>query len=466
MGDFEREACRRLPLAESALRLLDHVTNDEALDAIFAEHRGASYERLITFPLFVHLIADALLEHCGSGQRSFTRAKESGSLEASTRAMYDKLAGVPLGLSRGFLTATTRQLHAAFPPATVTAVPRSLQGLTVLALDGKKLKAVAKRLKALRKARGQVLGGKLLVALDLRTGLAVALNADADGEVSDAPLVPGLLAQVRAVTSGPRLWVSDRQFCDLNQPALQGQNGDHWLIRYNAKVRFEADPGRPARAGTDARGRAYREEWGWLGGARNRRRQYARRITLARPGDEAVILVTSLLDADTFPAADLLAVYLQRWGIERMFQRVTEVFNLRSLIGGTPQATVFQAAFSFLLYNVIMVLRAYLSVERTLPAEAISAENLFEDVKRQVIAWQEVIGPAQTQAVLGSRLTAAQLRRRLTSLLRPVWSERWRKAPAKATAVKHPDKEYLEGGHTSVFRLLQEARKVDAHSRK
>jgi hypothetical protein len=45
-------------------------------------------------------------------------------------------------------------------------------------------------------------------------------------------------------------------------------------------------------------------------------RRYVRRITLERPGAEAVVLVTDLLDGAKYPAADLLAVYLCRWGID------------------------------------------------------------------------------------------------------------------------------------------------------
>ncbi len=56
-----------------------------------------------------------------------------------------------------------------------------------------------------------------------------------------------------------------------------------------------------------------------------------RRITLARPGEKDVILVTNLCDAQAVPAADLLEVYLNRWGIERMFQQITEVFGLAHL---------------------------------------------------------------------------------------------------------------------------------------
>jgi hypothetical protein len=461
MDDFEREACRRLPLAEASLRLLDYVTHDDLLASVFREHHGPAYEKKISFPLFVHLIADAVLEHDGSGHQSFTRAKEQGTLAASERAMYGKLARAPIDLSRGFLAETTRRLHDVFPPVRATVLPASLHAFRVVALDGKKLKHVAKRLKALRKVKGHVLGGKLVVALDMATGLAMAMDGDPDGEVSDAPLVPGVLAQVRAMTQGPCLYVSDRQFCDLTQPQVQGQNGDHWLIRYNAKVSFHPDSSRPQRLGEDAQGRAYTEEWGWLGKATDKRRQYVRRITLHRPGDEDVIVVTDLVDAEQIPAADLLEVYGHRWGIERMFQRVTEVFNLRTLIGGTPQATVFQAAFCFLLYNVVMVLRAYLAEARDQKPEAISSENLFDDVQRQLLAWQQVIGPQATFGLLGPTLATGPLRRRVKMLLKPVWSDRWLKAPPRKITPKHPDKkEYLKGGHTSVYRLLQKAREA------
>ena len=82
-----------------------------------------------------------------------------------------------------------------------------------------------------------------------------------------------------------------------------------------------------------------------------------RRLTVCRPGEATIILLTDLLDAPRYPAADLLAVYLTRWGIERVFPQITEVFALRRLIGSTPQASGFQAAFCLLLYHMVQVLR-------------------------------------------------------------------------------------------------------------
>ena len=70
--------------------------------------------------------------------------------------------------------------------------------MTARVLDGKAVQRVAKRLKLLRGVRGGVLGGKGLVALELNTGLAVALRADPDGESNEVRLVPERLPEVRA----------------------------------------------------------------------------------------------------------------------------------------------------------------------------------------------------------------------------------------------------------------------------
>lgn len=82
-------------------------------------------------------------------------------------------------------------------------------------LDGKVVKRVPHRLRPARQCKGGLLGGKGLVALHLRSGLALGLATDPDGEANDAKLVPDLLPQVRGRLEGSRLWLADRQFCDL-----------------------------------------------------------------------------------------------------------------------------------------------------------------------------------------------------------------------------------------------------------
>src|SRR5271166_495884 len=122
MDDFEREALRRLPLAEAALRLWAFITNESFLSSVFARHRGRSYEKVLSFPVMVNLIADALLRYRCSGRRSFSEAKEQGTLQASIVAAFAKLRRLPISLSMGFLADCTARLVALFPDD-LTTVP-------------------------------------------------------------------------------------------------------------------------------------------------------------------------------------------------------------------------------------------------------------------------------------------------------------------------------------------------------
>jgi hypothetical protein len=51
------------------------------------------------------------------------------------------------------------------------------------------------------------------------------MAADLDGEHNECRLVPQVVEQTRQVVSGPRLWVLDRQFCDLVQTARCSEGG-------------------------------------------------------------------------------------------------------------------------------------------------------------------------------------------------------------------------------------------------
>jgi Transposase DDE domain len=453
MHSFDREVCRRLPLADAVFRLLDFALDDDFLHGVFDRYRGRCYQDTLTFPCFVQLIADALLGQERSAHRHFQHAQDQGTLPTGVEAVYGKLRRIPLPLSQGLLAEATARLRQVFPDSH-DPLPASLDAFEVYAFDGKKIKHVAKRLKALWRLNGQVLGGKLLVVQHVTTGLAVALAADADGEADERPLVATALAQVRQQDGDkPRLWIGDRLFCDRHQlPSLQ-EGGDHYLVRHHARFHFHVDPTQSAQTGVDGRGVPYTQEWGWLGAADQPQRQKVRRITLHRNAAETLAVVTDLLDETTCPATDLLEAYLRRWGIEKLFQRVTEVFDLRHLIGTAPPATVFQAAFCFVLSNVIGVVRNYLAEAQGRVPETISTSLLFEDILEELTAWHKFLGPCQTLAWLEDGVeTAAQLMAYLRGRLAGVWNARWLKAATKkrSPAAK---REYLKGGHSSVYRI-------------
>jgi hypothetical protein len=454
------EILARMPLAEAVLLLWKWVTCEERLQRLWNAHRGRCYERIISFSLMVHLIADALLKYDGSGRRSFEKNIEVGELETSVEAAYKKLRHLPIPLSQAFLADCTRALREAFPEWAEWELPKSLRGLGVVVLDGKAIKRVAKRLKALRGIPGGLLGGRALVAMDWSTGLALAMHADPDGDANDVRFVAELVPVVREQVPGPRLWLADSAFCDLDQPGrFTAEDGDHFLVRYHPKVKFHRDTKTPQRKGRTAKGEIYIEQWGWLGSQRDKRRRYVRMITLICPGKKRdVVLVTDLLDADSYPAEDLLWLYSERWGIENMFQTVTEVFGLQGLIGGTPQACIFQFAFCLLLYNMIQVVRGYIAQGQNLEPDQISTEKLFDDIEQQLIAWNVMVEPEVTINYFDRVPHLRSLQARLRSLLGSTWSDTWVKSPKQERHGKTPRKRART--HNSVYRILRD------HSRK
>ena len=108
---FPRQVLNRLPLAEAALWLWSYVLNPDFLDGVFQRHRGRSFEDVLSFPVLLDLIADALLQYNGSARPALLRAQRDGTLPTKPRAVYTKLGRVPLELSLGLLEETTARLH-------------------------------------------------------------------------------------------------------------------------------------------------------------------------------------------------------------------------------------------------------------------------------------------------------------------------------------------------------------------
>ena len=155
-------------------------TQDSFLDELYQRHCGDCYEKTITFPHFLGLIQDALLNRDGSLAAALDRADEQGQLDASRVAYYGKLRRTPLGLSVAYLSQSAAVLRPLCRPSSKP-LPASLDRFHVRIFDGKKLKRVAKRLRPTRGSSGKLFGGKLLVSWDPRAELVDVMAADPDG---------------------------------------------------------------------------------------------------------------------------------------------------------------------------------------------------------------------------------------------------------------------------------------------
>jgi hypothetical protein len=314
-------------------------------------------------------------------------------------------------------------------------------------------------LKPLRNLRAGILGARASVALNLRTGTAFEMVGHLDGEAGEAALTEALLPKMAAAAAGkPWLVVLDRLYCNLRFPGRVLLAGGHFLIRYCSNTAFVADPKRPAQESRDAKGRRIVQEWGRLGKTAGSRALYVRRVTLYLAKDKELGVITDLLDEVAFPAEEMLTTYHKRWGIETVFQQITEVFSLKHLIGSSPQAVLFQLSLCLLLYNVLQVLRAHLAAHQKCEANKISNAKLFYDTKRQLISASELIKVADLLHLLGEAPAAVDLRDYLRENLGDAWSDRWWKAPSSGGGGHKKEKTRVLGNHTSTHRVLQHAK--------
>jgi len=134
-----------------------------------------------------------------------------------------------------------------------------------------------------------------------------------------------------------------------------------------------------------------------------------------------------------------------------VFQQVTETFGLQSLIGGTPEATIFQFSFCLLLYNVMQTIRGFVAKNQKRECESISIENLFYDTREELTTLSVLIRRGVI-CVDDIPPRQADVHRQLNDLLKHQWSDLWIKAKNKNRRphVPHSGKRT----HSSVFRLL------------
>jgi hypothetical protein len=139
-----------------------------------------------------------------------------------------------------------------------------------------------------------------------------------------------------------------------------------------------------------------------------------------------------------------------------MFQEVTETSSLKRLIGCTPRAVLFQFAFCLLMYNLTMVLKRHVADDGHVDTAIVSTRNLFYDLRRELLAWN-YLGldtPCEIPAA------AEAMRQRRAALLEGTWDPKvYTKASDQMPRTK-PKRKSLQGGHTSVQKLLDGRVKV------
>ena len=90
-------------------------------------------------------------------------------------------------------------------------------------------------------------------------------------------------------------------------------------------------------------------------GHRNRYESELRRIEVARPGEDSLVLLTNDLQG---PATQIAALYKQRWGIELFFKWIKQHLSIKSFLGESENAVRIQLLTALISYVLVALLNA------------------------------------------------------------------------------------------------------------
>ena len=88
-------------------------------------------------------------------------------------------------------------------------------------------------------------------------------------------------------------------------------------------------------------------------------------------------LLTNVLDPAKLPAQLALETYPFRWGIERLFFELKEVFRLNTFYAANVNAVAMQVYAAALVHTAFRIAQAGIAKEHRLPPEALSPAKLF-----------------------------------------------------------------------------------------
>jgi hypothetical protein len=117
--------------------------------------------------------------------------------------------------------------------------------------------------------------------------------------------------------------------------------------------------------------------------------------TVSKPGfrTQKVIVITTLLDSELYPAEDIGELYRQRWHVELDIRNIKTWMKMDILTGQTPAMLEREIWTHLLMYNLIRRLQAVAACQRGCHPRQLS----FTAAKRQLEVNWEKLGPADEE---------------------------------------------------------------------
>lgn len=361
------------PVTVMARGLMEQIFAPERMDQIFASNAKVQYQRELLFSSQVDLMSLVV----NGVHKSVYAAYKAKALKQtiSTTALYNKLNGVEIGVSQAVLRETASELQQLIQNMGGEQ-PNPCPGYEIRIIDGNCLAGTDHRLDAIRLFAAKALPGKMLVVLDPISKLVVDIFPIEDGHAQER----SRFNEVLAVVKPNQIWIGDRNFCTAEFLTTIAKRSAFFVLRQHGSLGWKEVSELKANGQTDT-GDIFEQlvEICYQGKTLKCRRVVIKLFKPTRDQEKELAILTNLPPqvADTACVAQL---YRNRWGVETLFQTVTENLNGEIQTLAYPKAALFSLAMAFATYNILATIRAALgSVHGTGKVEASLSDYYLVD---------------------------------------------------------------------------------------
>jgi IS4 transposase len=434
------------PICVMARAVVENFFQPERLDALFERTAEKQYSRTLLFSSVVELMQSVVLGVEPTVYAAYRHRRKT--LPVSDQAVYNKLAGMELGVS-ATLVRDSAQHATAVIDALKARHEAWLPGYRFRILDGNHLSATEHRIEELRTTWAAPLPGTILVVLEPETGLASDVFLTPDGHAQERSLLDDVLQTVQKRD----VWMADRNFCTFKFLFEIAKKLGFFIIRQHGKVKGKLK-GRRRFIGDGSTGKVYEQE---IQLTLDGETQTFRRITVelkeaTRDGDLVLHLLTNLPEEDASGVV-VAELYRKRWTIETLFLEVTQTLTCEINTLCYPPAALFVFCQALVAANAVAVIKAALrAAHGEEEADKLSGYYLALEIK-QVHEGMMIALPPACWEVFAS-MSVPRFAKLLKEIAAHVDLAMYRKTPRGPKKPAPKKDRYKNGGHVSTHKLL------------
>lgn len=365
-----------------AVMVLREILTEALCIGVFKSERVSERQRVWSLPTLLYFWLAVVIR----SPRSLTVALSEAVRAKDEDKIWPRINGSPQAFFKRTLTLRPKFFAALFErfvdALALKASTNFCAGFSSLrehfpeiwVIDGSGLEAVKHRLKMLWNERAVILPGCVTALYDVYRGIPRRVRFCADAAKSEFIRGVEILSEVPkgALLVADRLYSSVAFFIELEQRGLFG------LVRATKNLTIKKI-GQKSRRKFDG---GILDDWFVDVGSGATATPQTLRLIRYRVGDLSLRLLTNVLEPEHLSAETAIALYRQRWSIERMFFDLKEVMGLNRFYSANPNAVAMQVYATTMVYAAARMSQAKIADDVKIAPEEISTAKFIPRVAK------------------------------------------------------------------------------------